>query len=223
MLTPDDPRHGTLAGYVAGCNGRNNGCKPCADAKYRYEKLRSLELGHGQQRMMDSTGTVRRIQALLAIGWTYKHIGELAGSYTLHWASQIARSPRTNSHTREAVARVYKELSMKVGPSTLGAQRAKAKGWVPPLAWDDETIDDPNAEPYKVPKTLKQRENHNGRERQRIDPVVIERALLGQKVKANALERVEIIRRWTAKGESVHSICQIQGWQESHARIGKAA
>lgn len=204
MIASNDPRHGSVAGYVAGCNGRNNGCQPCADAKYRYEKQRELEHLRGQRRLVDSTGTIRRIQALLALGWTYTELGRRAGGFTQDWAAMIIKSSKTNSHTRQRVADLYAELSMTIGPSSQGRTRAQAKGWLPPLAWDDDTIDDPAAQPWRTPS--RQRKSRI------VDEVLVQRALSGHPVKANSDERRLIIDGWRKAGRSLRELDQVQGW-----------
>jgi len=91
-------------------------------------------------------GTTRRIRALLAIGWTTDLIAERLGlgNYTVRdWLYRDA----VYKSTAEKIAAVYDEWSMIVGPSDLGRRRAARKGWPPPLAWDDDTIDDPDAKP----------------------------------------------------------------------------
>jgi hypothetical protein len=47
----------------------------------------------------------------------------------------------------DAIARVYDALWNQPGPSDKGRRRAAKLGYAPPVAWDDETIDDPAAVP----------------------------------------------------------------------------
>src|SRR5690348_12294929 len=64
------PSHGSLASYVAGCP-----CDWCLTAKRRYEKQRRLDIERGiGPRLIDPTGTRRRIQALACLGWSQSHI-----------------------------------------------------------------------------------------------------------------------------------------------------
>lgn len=42
---------------------------------------------------------------------------------------------------------VYERLSMSPGPSQTCRDRARSRGYAPPLAWDEHTIDDPRATP----------------------------------------------------------------------------
>lgn len=98
-----------------------------------------------------NVGARRRIRALLAIGWTHDLISEHANlpakktALVLNQAGDwIARS------THDAIVRAYDALSMTPGPSTLNRKRAERVGYAPPLAWDEESIDDPAAAPDGV-------------------------------------------------------------------------
>ena len=91
-----------------------------------------------------AVGARRRIRALLAIGWTHAHIAEAAGIPPRRPAlilSQAGDMVTLDAHDR--IADAYDELSMRQGPSA----RNRRLGYPPPLAWDDETIDDPRARP----------------------------------------------------------------------------
>jgi len=96
-----------------------------------------------------AAGARRRIQALLAMGWPHRIITEhmtgvgQTSAVALHQRGKwIARA------THDAVVVAYDALSMKPGPSEVSRQRAARLGYMPPLAWDDETIDDPAAKPH---------------------------------------------------------------------------
>lgn len=91
-------------------------------------------------------GTARRIQALIAIGWRQIDLAALLGtSQAQVHCLAVARHRAIQPGTAERVAALYDELSMTHGPSRHAACRAIARGWAPPLAWDN--IDDPNAIP----------------------------------------------------------------------------
>ncbi|WP_394161651.1 hypothetical protein [Galactobacter valiniphilus] len=99
---------------------------------------------------IDSTGTIRRIRALGAIGWSGKHIAELIGMRQGNFA-MIQSRPQVLVATALKVEAVYHRLAMTPAPDNQYTRRlltmAATKGWVPPLAWDDETIDDPKTKP----------------------------------------------------------------------------
>lgn len=93
-------------------------------------------------------GARRRIQALLALGWRHSDISAEMGTscgtrspMVLHQAGGwIAKA------THDAVNGAYAALSMRPGPSTRTRDRALALGYAPPLAWDEDDLDDPYAE-----------------------------------------------------------------------------
>lgn len=94
---------------------------------------------------IDATGTRRRIQALMRIGWPLDELAKRAG--TTHARVVAYRGTRVHQRTAAKIRVLYDELSMIPGPSAISAQRAAAKGWPPPLAWDEAAIDNPAAAP----------------------------------------------------------------------------
>ena len=92
-----------------------------------------------------ATGTRRRIRALMAIGWRHADMQAHCGSPTSVIASQ--KGCWVTWRTRQRVAAMYDALSMTPGPSDAVRRRAARLGYAPPLAWDDDTIDDPAATP----------------------------------------------------------------------------
>ncbi|WGL50665.1 hypothetical protein P5P86_11890 [Nocardioides sp. BP30] len=130
-----------------------NAARARSYAKRRY-------LAGGAPLMVSSLGTARRLQALAALGWTTIDLAPLlgvspsrVGHMTTGMYGQVFRS------TAARVAAVYDELSMQVPVDPEETQRylvkvherqrkmALAKGYAPPLAWDDDQLDDPKARP----------------------------------------------------------------------------
>ena len=90
-------------------------------------------------------GAVRRIQALITMGWRYKDLNARCGIRT----EKIGVGPWVSREYHEKIRKLYDELWNVQGPATKGnVTRALNKGWHRPMAWDDDTIDDPNAEPF---------------------------------------------------------------------------
>lgn len=105
--------------------------------------------------IVDGTGTRRRLQALCAIGWTFIEIGRMYGM-TRQGVRELAYAERVRDDTAERVRRIYDDLSMRVPEPRSGYERGSAikarnhaarMGWPPPLAWDDEDLDRPDARP----------------------------------------------------------------------------
>ena len=96
---------------------------------------------------VDATGSQRRLQALVAIGWTTREITRRLGGRDHGTVCDITSANKRSIRraTADKVKAIYDELWDKPGPSRISAQRAAKRGWVVPLAWDDDTIDDPAA------------------------------------------------------------------------------
>lgn len=119
-------------------------------ASWRQQKVNRLTKGPGT---IDPTGTIRRMRALYALGWTWDALGEELGGCK-NRAYRIAHGRHTDRgvyrDTEKRVREVYERLSM-VRPDGWTADRARRyaqrHGWVPPLAWEGIDIDDPAARP----------------------------------------------------------------------------
>lgn len=112
-------------------------------------------------------GTQRRLRALAAIGWSAAQLADQFGAGTTkHPLTQLMRAGadrRVTVATALRVREIYDEL-WNVDPVTAGAipglarlvrDRSASKGWAPPMAWDDDTIDDPAAEPDRGDETAR--------------------------------------------------------------------
>ena len=195
-MSPDDPRHGTTAGHSAGC--RLTCCREARNTDERNRRKRRQVLGI--VRSIDNTGTVRRIQALWAIGWRSSDIARACGWSTPQAVTEIvATRHSTYISTAETVARAYEEMAMTPGPSAKNRRDAARKGWAPPLAWDDIDHDE--------------HPNLGGTDTD-IDPVVVDRLLAGERVSSTAAEKTEAMRQWLSWGRSEASLCAIHGWKD---------
>jgi hypothetical protein len=140
---------GTNAAYNRHIVYKTPPCEPCkaAHSAYRQQHRNRVYLNRGNL-MRDATGTRRRIQALMRMGWTAAHIAEVAVPHLSsagRWVYAVMYEPAVTPATYEAISRAYDALSHRRGPSQNSANRAMRKGWPPPLAWDD--IDDPECKP----------------------------------------------------------------------------
>lgn len=91
-------------------------------------------------------GTRRRIQALMAMGWRHQDLTPLLGFNSGNVVHQAGNWITRRKH--EATKGVYDRLWNQRGPATrISLARVAKAGYAPPLAWDDDSIDDPNAEP----------------------------------------------------------------------------
>jgi hypothetical protein len=198
-MNADDPRHGTSRGYVLGCR-----LDCCRRAQMVYMKRYRM----GQTpRLIDPTGTIRRIHALHCLGYSAKQIGAMAGKGD-EWTRHMTRSTVITTTNAALVADIYERLSMTPATHKLAdriRRESAAKGWAPPLAWDDDTIDDPTARPRRgAPRPRKTD----------VDPIVVERLLAGQRVESTKGERDEAMRLWLSWGRSEKSLCDLHGWHD---------
>lgn len=86
--------------------------------------------------------TARRLQALIAIGWTRQELARRIGCTSANMRYHLLDdSYLVSVATARRVASIYDELSMTPPPDSLATRRALAlarrRGWVPPLEWDD--------------------------------------------------------------------------------------
>lgn len=135
---------------------------------------------HRQTYLVDAVGTRRRVHALQTLGWPVatiasradvcaKGLHEVASTHTKTGRRKKRVKRYVTRATATAVARVYDQLWQTPGPSTITARRAAAKRLPGPLAWDDDTIDDPNARPVTTVAAVDTT----------VDPIVVERIVSG--------------------------------------------
>jgi hypothetical protein len=106
----------------------------------------------GATTVIDATGVRRRMQALVALGWSQARLAERLGWTPSNFGTLIA-APRTIVRTALKVRALYEELWDQAPPegdhrSKISVSRARnhaaAHGWLPPAAWDDDLIDVPD-------------------------------------------------------------------------------
>lgn len=101
---------------------------------------------HG--RMLPAIGSIRRLHALLAAGHRCLDISAASGvEHSMISDLVNERLTATKRHVAERIDAGYRRLVNSTGTSARSKNRALRCGWAPPGAWDDDTIDDPNALP----------------------------------------------------------------------------
>ena len=113
------------------------------------EKLLAVTPVLADGALVDATGTRRRIQALAAIGWTLAELATRLGILRSNLRLHKPTLRYVTERTRRQVQELYDELwnQPPQGPSGDRMRAwARALGWVPPMAWDDDRIDDPRAQ-----------------------------------------------------------------------------
>jgi len=177
---------GSNAGYQRHYTNRESPCRACKDAHNRTKKdyRKRLYLARGPVHI-PADGTRRRLQALVVMGWPLADLGDRLGVHLANLSRWI-RADNVARSTAARVAALYDELWDQPGPSEKGAKRAKTRGWLPPLAWDDDTIDDPAARPSRMTE-----------KRPAFDEIAVQRAMRGSEVHLRPVERAEVVRRLT--------------------------
>ena len=137
--------------------------------------------------LVDPTGYRRRVQALVANGWSLSKLADRLGMQVGNFCVSITRGRVTVGH-HMGMVRIYDELWNVSPPNeswheksavTRSKNMARARGWLPPLAWDDidSDVEPPTADAVTV------------------DPVAVELALSGAVVKLTFDERREAVRQ----------------------------
>jgi transcriptional regulator with XRE-family HTH domain len=147
----------TLQNLVCGVPGRPGPTKRIR--RETAEKILAVRFGdviHAQR--LDPTGTTRRLRALVALGYTEPKLAAEVGCAGETVKKLIIGNRLVSEKIRRRVAEAYDRLwdqapvaadRWEKGRIKVARQRAEREGWAPPLAWDDDTIDDPAAKPYR--------------------------------------------------------------------------
>jgi DNA-binding CsgD family transcriptional regulator len=175
---------------------------------------------------VDATGTRRRLQALVAVGWAQAWLArELYRSPANLRRSMTSES--VTARTAQLVNDTYERLWDTPPPRQTIAQRnasdaarahATQHRWLPPLAWDD-IDEDPDPDPDQ-PDTSGDDSD--------LDEIAIERAITGDtRVRLTHAEQIEVVRRMSERGRSIRTIAELLSTSKRtvsrHRRQGSAA
>lgn len=221
---------GLSASHVRGLiYTRGSGKPPYArvrpDTATRLMAITATAANRADNAHVPATGTRRRLQALMRLGWTQSALaGELG-----RWPANVARALTADlvtAGTAHAVAALYDRLWNARPPQYTPAQRAassRAKahaahsGWLAPLAWDD--ID---SDPDPTAATGAETDDED------LDEIAIERAMAGDAtVTLTRAEQIEVVSRLSDNGLSIRAIAeQLRTSKRTvsrHRRHGSAA
>ncbi|MCD2263272.1 hypothetical protein K3888_11240 [Dietzia aurantiaca] len=96
---------------------------------------------------VDPTGTARRLQALVAIGHSQRSLAARLGVLESNMPPIVGGTRLATAGMARKVAALFEELQLTPGDSVRARSMASRRGWMSPLAWDEDTIDDPAAAP----------------------------------------------------------------------------
>ena len=150
-------------------------CPACLQASYAYGKRARLLALRGQT-SQPACGVQRRLQALLAVGWSLVELGGRLGRSSSSMTDLLAQVDSVHWATHAAVRDLYNDLWDVAPPESTTSQRravtrarrrAQREGWAPPAAWDDRGphgIDNPHATPagVRTPAANRQKYGHTG-------------------------------------------------------------
>lgn len=145
--------HQSVADFTGGIRGR--GIRHHT-APEKAARILAIDPRIASNVRVDATGTHRRIQALVAIGWPLTYISVRSGLHSTR-VDQILRSDTIRIETRQRIADGYDAIrglkpernGVPEHKAKLARQRAKAKHWPPPKYWDrfPDAIDDEHFTP----------------------------------------------------------------------------
>lgn len=154
----------------------------------------------GLQPRVGSLASMRRLQGLAALGWSTPAIARLCGMSD-DTVRRVMHGKRTSvsrqlSDSIEAAAQAVGDrspgLDVQCSSVTVKAQdAARARGWLVPAWWDEDTIADPKADPTAV----KSRPSA-------VDWAVVERVLDGARMSLTVAERAAVVRILNGRGMS---------------------
>jgi hypothetical protein len=176
------------------------------------DKLLALRPVQDDAALIDATGTVRRIQGLIAMGHSQQTLSEEIGcAFTYISTLAYGRRPTVTFALARSVQRTYGKLSMLVGPSVRARMKAARLGWPTPLAWDDDTIDDPAGRP----DTAVEADPFAAEEgAQHVDLVAVDAYLKGRPVPLSEAERLAALLAAPSRGLSMLGVDRLHGLQD---------
>lgn len=96
--------------------------------------------------IVPSIGSCRRLRALMAIGYPQNVLADELGVDRRNLC-RICAKPGTSAALAVRIDELFQRLELIPGPSDGARRWAARRGWPAPMDWDEDTIDDPDAQP----------------------------------------------------------------------------
>lgn len=114
---------------------------------------RTLHEGVAATAPVAAVGTVRRLRALAAAGHPAAALADdLLCEQAVVEKILAGRMTTVPAGLARDTAALFSRLQMVVGVCETSKRSARARRWAPPLAWDEERLDDPDAGPERTPR-----------------------------------------------------------------------
>ena len=171
----------------------------------------------GQRTVVDGTGTARRLQALIAAGWSMSKLGRMLGVEPGNFYKNTLGRDVSAMRAR-AVRDLYECLAFtpppegnqrERGAASRSRNRAQAAGWPPPIWWDEDDLDNPA---FVVPPATSSLDSHED-----VDGIAVALACEGKHVDLTIAERREVVRRLHRAGLNDQQIAQRTGMADHTA------
>jgi hypothetical protein len=166
------------------------------------------ETNLAERSLVDATGTRRRLQSLVAAGFTLPWLAAQLGRTAPNLRRSL-RSTRVTARTAREVSDLDDRLWDTEPPAATKAQQAASRaarayaaerGWLRRLAWDD--IDhDPDPDPEQLDSTDDPDD---------LDEIKVDRVIAGDtSLRLTDAEEREVVRRLTERGRSIRVIAEL--------------
>lgn len=183
------PEHGSYARYIAEQKSGEAHCRACVEAELEYQRKRRRAKAYGRPLKVEAFGTVRRLQALMALGWPQGYLAAQVNRSASNLATRADRYPTVRAGFAQRVDELYQQLRWTCGPSERTVRHSQKVGYAPPECWPGDSIDDATAEPVWPDLGPD------------IDEVAMERFLAGDdRVELNRDEKAAAFARMVAEG-----------------------
>ena len=144
-----------LAKMIHGHKGRPPSLRITKANEAKILAVKVAPDAYADSRAVDPTGTRRRLEALIALGWTIKRLCDEHGLDRQALDRAMVHAP-VQARTARAVRTMFEAVGDTPPPETtkwerIAASRARnlaeSRGWVVPAEWDEADLDDPYAAP----------------------------------------------------------------------------